>query len=597
MELLQTVAREQAYLSGIGRTMFRMRHVKPDSPRTIVDIVEGFATGTPAAPALIYLDRIVSYRDLDDGANRYARWALLQGVHRGDAVALLMENRPEYVMAWLGLLKVGAIAALINTNLRGTPLAHSIAIANARHVIVGSELAQTYAEAAPLIETGPVAWITGAPPLEGQRNLDMVLYQVPPTPPDPSVRAGVTCKDKAFYIYTSGTTGLPKAANFTHMRMLFMMYGFAGGLNTNARDRVYNTLPLYHSAGGVCALGMALTVGGACIIRRKFSASEFWNDCHTYNATIFQYIGELCRYLLNAPPQANERNHTIRAIAGNGLRAEIWPTFQQRFAIPKIVEFYGATEGNVSMLNYDGRVGSVGRVPSYMRKLLTNRLVRFDIENEMPVRGPDGLCIECEVGEVGEAIGQITDQPGKSFDGYTKAADTQKKVLHDVFVKGDTWFRTGDLLKRDEHDYFYFVDRIGDTFRWKGENVSTNEVSEAISVVPGVQEANVYGVAVPGQDGRAGMAALVTGPEFQISYLNQRLAHNLPAYARPVFLRLQPEMKVTGTFKQRKVELVKDGFDPRVIADPLFMLDQASGEYQPLDAARYQDIVSGKLKL
>ncbi len=594
MSLLQALGRETAYLSAVGRTLTRMRHVKPDSPATIVDIVERFAREKPDNTALLYLDRTITYRDLDAGANRYAHWALAQGVRAGDAVTLLMENRPEFVFAWLGLLKVGAIAALINTNLQGAALAHSIAIAQAKHAIVGAELGDAYAGAAPLLEAKPVAWLTGETHAHGE-DLDAALESAASNSVGPDPRAGVTARDKAFYIYTSGTTGLPKAANFTHMRMLFMMYGFAGGLNTTERDRIYNVLPLYHSAGGVCALGMALTAGGACIIRRKFSVHEFWDDCHRYEATVFQYIGELCRYLLNAPDQAHERDHAIRAIAGNGLRPEIWPQFQERFAIPKIVEFYGATEGNVSMLNYDGTIGSVGRIPSYMRRIMTTRLVRFDIESEMPVRGPDGLCIECEDGEAGEAIGKITDEPGKTFDGYSRASDTQKKILVDVFEKGDRWFRTGDLLRRDALGHFFFVDRIGDTFRWKGENVSTNEVAEAINVVPGVREANVYGVAVPGQDGRAGMAALNVAANFDASQLAQSLAGNLPPYARPVFLRLRPEMEITGTFKLRKVELVKDGFDPGALADPLYVLE--AGRYVPLDAQRYADIVSGTAKL
>lgn len=594
MSLLQSVARESAYLSAIGRTMFRMRHVKPDSPTTIVDIVEGFAREKPDNIALLYLDQVVTYRALDEGANRYAHWAMAQGIKPGEAVVLLMENRPAYVMAWLGIMKVGGIAALVNTNLRGAPLAHSIGIAAARHAIVGAELAHNYAEAEPLLESMPVKWITA---YAGGESLDIQLARAPSSALDGARRARVTCRDKAFYIYTSGTTGLPKAANITHLRMLFMMYGFAGGLNTTERDRMYNALPLYHSAGGICALGAVLTAGGACIIRRKFSASEFWDDCFNYRATAFQYIGELCRYLLNTPVQAHEHDHVIRVITGNGLRPEIWPQFQRRFAIPKVIEFYGATEGNVSMLNYDGTVGAVGRVPHYMRSIMTTRLVRFDIEAEMPVRGADGLCIECENNEVGEAIGKITAEPGKTFDGYTKASDTQKKILRDVFERGDTWFRTGDLMRRDALGYFYFVDRIGDTFRWKGENVSTNEVAEALNVVPGVKEANVYGVAIPGHDGRAGMAALVAGPNFDIAGLAKHLTGSLPSYAQPMFIRLQPEIEITGTFKLRKVDLVKDGFDPRTVPDPLYVFDHASNTYVPLDAPRHEAILAGNLKL
>ena len=360
---------------------------------------------------------------------------------------------------------------------------------------------------------------------------------------------------------------------------------------------MYDVLPLYHSAGGIAALGPAFLHGGSLVIRRKFSVNEFWDDCFRYKPTLFQYIGELCRYLLNAPVAAHERDHAIRAIIGNGLRPEIWASFQERFAIPKIVEFYGATEGNVAMLNYDGKIGSVGRIPNYMRTRIQTRLVRFDLERETPMRGSDGFCIECAPGEVGEAIGRIVEEAGRNFEGYTEGSDTQKKILRDVFEKGDAWFRTGDLLKRDAFGYYYFVDRIGDTFRWKGENVATSEVSEALGVAPGIKEANVYGVSVPGMDGRAGMAALVTGSGFDAADLAGALAANLPVYARPVFLRIQPDLEITGTFKQRKVELVKEGFDPRVIPLPLYWLNPASGRYEELTVAIYDDIVSGKVKL
>ncbi|HWD29166.1 MAG TPA: long-chain-acyl-CoA synthetase [Rhizomicrobium sp.] len=596
MGLFGAISREATYITSIGRSLAGLRKVTPDSPHTIVDEVEARARHMPDNVAFHYLDGTMNYRELDRAANRVARWARGQNIGRGDAVALLMENRPEYVATWLGLLKVGAVAALINTNLRGQPLAHSIAIAEAKHAIVSAELAATYAEAAPQIEPGPLAWSAGGTH-PGFQDFDAALAVLSGEQADPAWRASVKCRDRAFYIYTSGTTGLPKASNFTHLRMLFMMHGFQGALNTTARDRMYDVLPLYHSAGGVCAIGPALLTGGSVILKRKFSVHEFWDDVHAHGATHFQYIGELCRYLLNAPSGPHERDHKIRAITGNGLRPEIWESFKTRFAIPKIIEFYGATEGNVSMLNYDGAVGAVGRVPSYMRRIITTRIVKFDVEREMPVRGPNGLCIECAVNEPGEAIGEIADEPGKSFDGYTKAADTQKKVLHDVFKTGDAWFRTGDLMRRDRHGYFYFVDRIGDTFRWKGENVATSEVSEALGVVPGIKEANVYGVSVPGNDGRAGMAALVTDALFDVGKLASALAGNLPAYGRPVFLRLLPELEITGTFKQRKVELVKDGFDPAAISDPLYWLDPATGKYEKLTPDAYTKIVSGAVKL
>ncbi len=596
MSLASAIRREYIYISTILRTLWLLRQVKPASTRTIVDIVEAQAKRRPGSTAIFHLDQAMSYAALDARANRYANWALAQGIGRGDAVALLMENRPDYICAWLGLFKAGAQVALINTNLAGAALAHSIAISGAKHIIAGAELAG-HVLAAPF-ETAPALWVQGGiGPSAAGHDLDAALEAASPASPGRAPRAGVTLKDRAFFIYTSGTTGLPKAANFSHMRMLFMMCGFVGALRPRATDRVYDPLPLYHSTGGVCAVGLAFLPGGALILKRKFSVHEFWSDIHKYQATIFEYIGELCRYLLGAPPSPLERGHKVRVITGNGLRPEIWREFQRRFAIPRIVEFYGATEGNVSMLNYDGTVGAVGRVPEYSEWLLPARVVRFDVEKEMPVRGPDGLCIECAPDEVGEALGGMSKRAGREFEGYTNRAESARKMLHDVFRKGDVWFRTGDLMRRDAHGYFYFVDRIGDTFRWKGENVSTGEVGDALAAVPGISDVNVYGVHVPGMEGRAGMAAMVAGGDFDMDGFAARLRGRLPHYAQPIFLRLSPRIEVTGTYKQRKVDLVREGFDPSTIADPIYFLDPGSGKYEPLTAARYADICEGRVKL
>jgi fatty-acyl-CoA synthase len=595
MIIPSAVSRELIYITSLARTFWRLRGVAPNSSETIVDIVESWARRTPDKDAIVCGDDSFSYLAVDAAANRYARWAHEQGIGLGTSVALLMENRPQYLMAWLGLFKVGAVAALINSNLRGVPLAHSIASCEASHLVLGHELAEEYREALPLLSAPPQVWVTGGTH-PGFEDLDAVLEGVGPAPADPGWRKGLTCASKAFYIFTSGTTGLPKAANLSHFRVLYMMKGFAGAVGTRASDRVYDVLPLYHSAGGVCAPGMALTVGGTLILRRKFSVRDFWDDCVRYRPTVFQYIGELCRYLLNAPPSPHEREHHLRAIIGNGLRPDIWQAFQSRFAIPRIIEFYGATEGNVALMNYDGKVGAVGRIPSWLRNVFATRIVRFDIEKEIPIRDAQGFCIECADGEVGEAIGQIGTDPRSRFEGYARDADTRSKVLRHVFAPDDAWFRTGDLMKRDALGYFYFIDRIGDTFRWKGENVATSEVAEAHGVIEGIVEANVYGVAVPGHDGRAGMAALVVTPDFDVSGLADRLRGNLSGYARPVFLRLLPQMEITGTFKQRKVDLVREGFDPDHIVNPLYVLDPDGSRYKPLDAATYHDIVDGNFK-
>jgi fatty-acyl-CoA synthase len=282
------------------------------------------------------------------------------------------------------------------------------------------------------------------------------------------------------------------------------------------------------------------------------------------------------------------------------LRPEVWPAFQKRFKIPRVLEFYGATEGNIALMNFDGTVGAIGRIPSWAKSRYNVELIRFDVETQMPVRGPDGLCIRCAFNEAGEAIGKITDdprQPTGRFDGYAKKEETEKKILHDVFEKNDSWFRSGDLLKQDKHGYFYFVDRIGDTFRWKGENVSTAEVAEAVSVFPGVKEANVYGVKVEGADGRAGMVAIVADKDFRIQNLRAHFEKELPEYARPVFVRLQPEIEVTGTFKQRKIELVEQGFDPAKISDPLYFNSSTEKAFVKLDRALYDKIASGGVRI
>jgi fatty-acyl-CoA synthase len=589
LSLGRAIRREYVYLTTIARTLWLLRLVKPSAARSIVDIVEAQVRKRPRNIAILYLDQAMSYAELDARANRYANWARGQGIGRGACVALLMDNRPDYICAWLGMFKAGAQVALINTNLLGASLSHSIAMSGARHVIAGAELAANLKDAP--FETAPQIWQEG----DGG-NLSEALDAASDLSPGKKARAGVTLKDRAFLIYTSGTTGMPKAANFSHMRMLFMMSGFVGALRPRQTDRIYDPLPLYHSTGGVCAVGLAFFSGGALILKRKFSVHDFWSDVHRYGATMFEYIGELCRYLLNAPPSPLERGHKIRAITGNGLRPEIWRQFQTRFAIPRIVEFYGATEGNVSMLNYDGTEGAVGRVPDYLEWLLPSRVLRFDVEKEMPVRGHDGLCIQCGPDEAGEAVGGISRRAGREFEGYTNQAESEKKMLHDVFRKGDTWFRTGDLMRRDEHGYFYFVDRIGDTFRWKGENVSTGEVGEVLAATPGIREANVYGVSVPGAEGRAGMAALVVDGDFNLDDLPLMLKARLASYARPVFLRLSPRIDVTGTFKQRKVDLVREGFDPAAIADPLYYLDADTGRYDRLTTQRYADIVAGRIR-
>jgi fatty-acyl-CoA synthase len=586
--------RDARIASALWRTYRAVGVMRPDTPVTFADRFEAQVEHGPERVAVVQGDRTLRYHELDAEANRFANWAQSIGVARGDVVALLIGNRPELPIAQIGLAKLGAVSALINHHLRGNALAHCVAVAEPVCTIVHSEFADEWQSALPHLEKSMRAFAIGGP-VERAEPLDPVLAQCSPEALDPGVRAGLVAGDPYLYIYTSGTTGLPKAARISHLRGMQIGSGAIGSLGLGPGDRMYVPLPLYHSAGGAMALGGSLLSGAAAVIAPRFSASSFWSDCVRHGVTTFQYIGELCRYLLNTPEHPDERRHTVRACVGNGLRPEIWKPFQERFRIPKIVEFYGATEGTVAIINYDGKVGSVGRLPALVRRAAGIHLIRYDVESDHHERGRDGFCIPCRPGEVGEAIGRVSGVT--RFEGYTSASATEKKILRDVFEKGDAYFRTGDLLRMDEDSYFYFIDRIGDTFRWKGENVATSEVAEVLSVAKGVREANVYGVTVPGNEGRAGMAALVVDDGFDRADLYAHVAQSLPSYARPVFVRISAEIEITGTFKHRKVDLVNQGFDPATVPDPVFYADPTAQSYVPLSPELHARIVAGEVHL
>lgn len=594
---------EIAYLRGALRALRRISGIARAPEHTIFDTLEELAGRYGDRLALYDDSQSLSYRGLYERANQYARWAKAQGVGKGDAVALMMGNCPEYVAIWMGIIRAGGVCALVNTNLTSQPLAHCVSIAASKHIIVTPELHEQYERARGLLDPAPQLWLArrGAADLpEGAGDLDAAVDEMEKGPLPAAERPKVTIDDSALYIYTSGTTGLPKAANITHYRVQSIMNGFSAAMNARASDRMYVCLPMYHTNGGVIAVGSVLTVGGSAYIRDKFSRSQFWVDVVREECTLFQYIGELCRYLLQNPPSDLEHQHQIRLCCGNGLRPDIWPQFRERFRIPRILEFYGATEGNCVMFNFDNKEGSVGRIPKWAERRFSTRVIRFDIETEEPVRGPDGFCIETAPGEVGEVISEAVNDPNRPanrFDGYADREATEKKLYRDVFRKGDVWFRTGDLMRKDEKGYFYFIDRIGDTFRWKGENVATSEVAETISAVAPVKEVSVYGVPVPGHDGRAGMAAIVPDAGFEMEKLAAVLRELLPGYARPLFYRLMDSLATTSTFKIKKIDLVRAGFNPAELPEPLYFVHPATGEVQPLDHKLYGEIISGHVKL
>jgi len=595
MPLKAKLQREWRFLRGLNRTLARVKTIAPDSPNLVCDDLQAAVEQWRDKPALTFEGRSLTYGELDAVANRFAHWGKGLNLRRGQTVALFMPNRLEYFAIWYGLSKIGVVTALINNQLSGLALAHCLTISGASHVIVDAETSPTFEAARSLLDKKLQEWVLG--PAHGeQRDLVQALKSCSQLPPDKSVREDMRARDTCLFIFTSGTTGLPKAARITHVRAQLYMRGFAGATNAKTSDRIYVALPLYHATGGLCALGAAFLNGGSVFLRRRFSASHFWAEAAEEGCTMFVYIGELCRYLVNQPPSEDETRHKIRLAFGNGLRPDIWPTMKQRFRIGDILEFYGSTEGNVSMFNFDGREGAIGRVPKWLRKRFNLRLVQFDVETQEPVRGVTGLCVEAGPGQVGECIGHIGGDARSEYSGYVDKAASDKKVLHDVFEKGDAWFATGDLMKADADGYFYFVDRIGDTFRWKGENVSTSEVAERLSGCPGVKEATIYGVEVPGAEGRAGMAALVVGPEFDIKAFGDRAREELPAYAQPLFVRVLPAMETTGTFKVRKMDLVADGYDPGKIKGPLFFHDPRKG-YVKLTKGVFEKLAAGALKV
>ena len=592
--MLQRIKNEYIYISTFGRIFKALRSIESKPDQIVPLQIAEFAKKTPEAVAIYYEDKEISYRELIDRSNKYAQWFLNNNLSKGDVVALMMENRPEFLACWIGITQVGGTVALINTNLSGQPLDYSLGISQASNLILGSELSENFSTTTDETKSNFNTWIQGDYNDSNYfEDLDKFLDDL--SVDKPEVDYKITNDDDALYIYTSGTTGNPKAATISHKRLRLMMLGFKGAIQPNKNDRVYNVLPLYHSAGGVIAVGLALTSGASLVLKRKFSVNEFWDDVYKYKVTIFQYIGELCRYLLNAPTHKYEKDHNLRMVTGNGLRPDIWDDFKERFNIKNILEFYGATEGNVSLMNYDGKSGAIGRIPKYIEKILNVHIIKFDVEKEEPIRDENGFCIPCDVNEVGEAIGEIV-LPG-SFEGYVDKDATKKKILVDVFTKGDQYFRTGDLLSKDELGYVYFADRIGDTFRWKGENVATSEVAEAFAGFDGILEANVYGVNIPGSDGKAGMAALSTDRDINLENLYESLSSSLPSYAQPLFLRIKKEIEITGTFKHRKVELVKDGYNPKEIKEPMYFCDHKTQTYLPLDQELFNKIQNKEFKL
>ncbi|XP_043476759.1 long-chain fatty acid transport protein 4-like isoform X1 [Leptopilina heterotoma] len=597
--IIRTLPRDIKFLYRyVNADLETRRFVRNDS--TVMKIFRERTRLYPNKPCFIFEGRIWTNADIDKYSNQIASVFQKAGYSKGDAVALMMPNKPEFIATWLGLGKIGVVTALINTNLRLNSLVHCLKVAKVKGIIFSKELTFAIDE----------IWETVSDlekfkqgcgenvSTNGAKNLDQQLSEASTGQPIVDREPGY--RDKLLYIYTSGTTGLPKAALIPNSRYLLVTMATYHmlGLRSDS-DIMYNSIPLYHMAGGLVGTGCALVKGIPSVLRTKFSVTAYWTDCIKYNCTLAQYLGEICRYLLSAPPRPEDTAHPVRLMVGNGMRPQLWQDFVNRFKIEQITEVYGSSEGNANIVNVDNQVGAVGFVPSILPKSLHPvALIKINPETCEPIRGSNGFCIRTETNEPGMFIGLIKQgNASREFNGYLDEEASKKKIIENVFVKGDKAFLTGDILVQDELGYFYFKDRTGDTFKWKGENVATAEVEGVVSNVAGHRDTTVYGVQVPGIEGRAGMAAIVD-PDCLLDFkaLAEGLDKALPSYARPIFLRIVKELEMTSTFKLKKITLQKEGFDPNKIQDKVYFRD-GNKEYVEVTPELYEKIITGAAKL
>lgn len=579
----------------LNRGLFGLATLKPESKLSIGLVLERWARRTPDRVAVRFADQQWTYAEFNSWVNRLAGSFAAQGVSSGDTVAILAENSATQLACVAAAVKLGAVAGMLNFNQRGDVLNHSISLVKPRVLVMAGECEEALATTA--FQPGKVKgltcfWTPGysdrkAP--EGWIDLDRDAGRRRSTNPEST--AAVKASQPCYYIFTSGTTGLPKASVMTHYRWLASMAGVGNAtLRLKGDDVFYCCLPLYHNNALTVSWGCVLSAGACLVIDRKFSASQFWDRVRRYEATAFTYIGELLRYLLNKDATAGDRDHRVRLITGNGLRPEIWQQFQDRFGIERIYEFYGASESNIGFINAFGVSETAGFSP------LPFAIVEFDADTDEPVRNAKGHLVKVRKGGVGLLISEVSER--RPFDGYTDPAAGEKKLMRNVFKKGDCYFNTGDLVRDQGLRHIQFVDRVGDTFRWKGENVATTEIEGAIARFDSIEHGAVYGVGVPNCEGRAGMAAITlkTGARLDGRALAAHLTALLPAYAVPLFVRVQPAQETTGTFKYRKVELKQEGFDSTRIADPLFVLIDRARGYEPLTADVHARIQQGDIR-
>lgn len=608
LDLIKNFSYFNYKLKGIPSTLKFLKYMKSESALCFAKCIEYSAKEFPNNIALRYEDEQYTYQALNERINQVAAALKSKGISNGDVVVLFMENRPEYLIYVHALAKLGAIAALINSSLSSRVLLHSVSLVKPKSVIVGQELLEVFDKvransndgegipqdlmfvndaankkaASAIIKSGAYQDIETLASAQNKKNV--------------SSNIKIKSKDPVLYIYTSGTTGLPKAT-IQNDRKLFSVYSGLGKVinRVSANDVLYCSLPLYHATGLLICWLTAASNGASFVIKRKFSASEFWNDVEHYKITVLCYVGELCRYLVNQKQSAKDKKHTVRMAVGNGLKADLWNTFKERFAIKEIRELYASSEGNVAtfnMFNLDETAGFLSG---------QSAIVEFDNEQGAPVKNAQGKLIKVKKGEAGLLLGKITK--ATPFEGYTQSDANKSKIIKHAFAKNDEWFNTGDLVREVGWRHIQFVDRTGDTYRWKGENISTTEVENVANQFKGIAESIAYGVEIPDTNGRAGMLALVLAEsnsedkqDIDLTSFLKFLRAELPAYAVPVFIRFMTAIETTGTFKYQRNKLQEQNFNPALISEPLFICLPGESEYQVLDAETYLKITQNKFR-
>lgn len=581
----------------IKKTTKQIENIFVENRESWGSMLEETAAKFPDNAAIKSHDGNYSWKEYNDWTNRYANYFLSQGMQKGNTAVVFLENRPELLMAYSAMGKIGATNSMINTNLRQESLLHCLKLNPASVFIVGEEVLDAFEEVKADLDPKenqklyylPDKGQKAAP--EGYIDLKSAVADVPPI--NPQTTGAVKPSDPLSYVFTSGTTGgMPKAAIVTHGRLVRGAY-YNGQIvmNMKPNDTMYVPLPFFHTNALALSWPTIFLNGAALAIRRKFSVSNFWADVRKFDVTAWCYIGELCRYLINQPPGPGDADNPLTKIIGNGLRPDIWKEFKQRFGVSKVFEIYGAAESNlyfVNMLNMDCTQGFCNA---------PHAIVKYDVDEDIPIRGSDGFMQKIEIGETGLLLGEISEE--NPFIGYTSKEATESKIIRDVFTKGDAWFNTGDLIRDIGFGHVQFVDRTGDTFRWKGENVSTTEVEKVANTFSQVSLSSVYGVLMPGGDGRAGMVAIIPEcdiKEFDLKGLAGHFQRALPAYAVPKFLRLNAELECTPTHKIKKVDLKKEGYNPRMVADPVYVLLPGESEYTWLTADVYSEIQQGRYR-